>query len=429
MFRLLPLAGSVLVLWAFYRLAGAILRDRWTVIAATAAFALAPRAFLWLIMGGGLPRSFGLAFALLAAREAWLLTSGRNSRRSTVLLAVFCALTALSHLETACFLAVTLVLIALVNPAQGIRRVGLGALGGAALVAPWALAMLAAHGPGPFQAALHEGGRLFNDGRISRSWVLDFLRGPVHTSEPYFPLIGALGLVGGLYALVRGQWFLPAWWIVIGLLGARAFPTYVTIATCLLAGVTIGQLVVPALRQVRLQTRTAQAGAIVAAGFCVWFVASGALATSKGETGTFMESLGNEDQRAMEWASRFTPEDARFAVLPVDIWPGDYPGEWFPVLAERVSATTPQGYEWVEGAFDRREDLHEALQACASSDRACLTPLLDGRGIDYVFVPESCCAVLRSSLERGEVVYNQGALIVRWRDSLDWTQFPRGPLY
>ena len=270
MFRLLPLVGSVLALWAFYRLAQVVLKDRWTVIAATAAFALAPRAFLWLIMGGGLPRAFGLAFALLAAREAWLLTHERASARTTLALAMFCALTVLTHLETAYFLAVTLVLIALVRPATGIRQVGAGALGGVALASPWLLAMLFAHGPEPFLSAMKEGGRFLDNGRVSGNWVLGFLHGPVHTSEPWFPLIGALGVVGGLYSLCRGHWFLPVWWIVTGVLGARAFPTYVTVATCLLAGVAVGQVVVPAVA-VRLRQRpraavigTVAAGAVAA---------------------------------------------------------------------------------------------------------------------------------------------------------------------
>jgi hypothetical protein len=128
-----------------------------------------------------------------------------------------------------------------------------------------------------------------------------------------------------------------------------------------------------------------------------------------------MESLGAEDRRAMEWARDFTPEDARFAVMPVDVWPGDYPGEWFPVLADRVSATTPQGYEWVEGAFDDREDVHDELRDCAWADRACLTIALAGLDIDYVFIPESCCTVLKANLKRSGVVYDHGAMIVRWR--------------
>lgn len=420
MFWILPLAGTIFALWAVYRLASAVLSDRWSVVAATLAFALAPRSFIWLLMGGGLPRAFGLAFVMLAVREAYLLTTGEASRRRTVMAAVFVALTAMTHLETAAFLALTFVLVALVRPSVGIRRVGIAGLLGSALAAPWLLAMIAVHGIEPFLAGSNEGGRLMADGQISIDWIRDFAYSPVHTSEPYFPLIGALGVIGAVYSFARGQWFLPVWWIVIGIVGMRAFPTYVTVATCLLAGVAIGQLVLPGVvRHLRANPRwrpvltTAAAG-----GFCLWFSVTSALTIDRGEIGMYMESLAPADRTAMEWVDERLPEDALFAVVPVQIWPGDYPSEWFPAIADRVSRTTPQGYEWVDGEFEDRTVLHQQLLNCSYQPASCIEQRLRGTGVEYVYVPSNCCRLLKNSMRHSasfDVVYDRGGPMIAKR--------------
>ena len=74
------------------------------------AFAIIPRGFVWLLMGGGLTRSFGYLFALLALHQIWLLYT-RRSLRYVPLAAVFSALTVLSHLGTAPFVAFSAMLL------------------------------------------------------------------------------------------------------------------------------------------------------------------------------------------------------------------------------------------------------------------------------------------------------------------------------
>jgi len=421
LFSILPFAGAVFALWAFFRLASALFpTDRWTVAAATAAFGLAPRSFIWLVMGGGLPRGFGLALALLATREAYLLTTGPFNRRRVVTCGILAGLTALTHLETAAFLAFTLLLVTLLRPATGIRRLSMAGVVAIVLCAPWFLTMVTVHGLSPFFAGMHEGGRLVRDGTISFGWVESFVRNPVHTSEPYFPIIGALGVVGALYALVRGDWLVPVWWMATGILGMRAFPTYVTVATCLMAGYTVGQLLVPELaRRFGNAPGGRQLLAATAVAFGVfWITATGSVSYNRGEAGVFLESLPASDQAAMKWVSLRTDEDATFAVVPADIWPADYPSEWFPALADRESLTTPQGYEWVPGAFNDRVAIHDELLACASQDAACLETALSGLGIDYIYIPAPCCTTLKASIRLSQdyqVHFDNGAMIVQLR--------------
>ena len=58
LFRILPFAASTACILAFYLLAREMLQSRAALSAAVIAFAIVPRGFVWLLMGGGLtPRS------------------------------------------------------------------------------------------------------------------------------------------------------------------------------------------------------------------------------------------------------------------------------------------------------------------------------------------------------------------------------------
>src|SRR3546814_8504882 len=91
---LVPMVESVASVAAFYVLARAMFTDRWTVILATVAFALVPRSFIWLIMGGGLTRALALTLALLAFHQARKARSEEHTSELQSLMrissAVFC---------------------------------------------------------------------------------------------------------------------------------------------------------------------------------------------------------------------------------------------------------------------------------------------------------------------------------------------------
>ena len=103
-FRFVPLLASLLTILAFYGLSRAVLRDETAVACAVVAFALLPRSFEWLIMGGGVTRAWGFLFAVLALWQAYrLYTDG--DRRAVVLTTLCASATVLSHPEMAWFVA------------------------------------------------------------------------------------------------------------------------------------------------------------------------------------------------------------------------------------------------------------------------------------------------------------------------------------
>src|SRR5258706_696888 len=107
--RFFPVVVNILTIPAMYILARTVLNSRAQAIYATFAFALLPRAFFWLIMGGGLTRSVGFFFAILAMQQACLMYTTRQ-RRYILSTSVLSALTVLSHPEmmlyAACSIAV-----------------------------------------------------------------------------------------------------------------------------------------------------------------------------------------------------------------------------------------------------------------------------------------------------------------------------------
>jgi len=429
---LMPMIESVAVVGAFYLLARMLLKDRWTVVLATLAFALVPRSFIWLIMGGGLTRALALTFAILAihqARQACQDDRWQPAARTSVLL----ALTVLTTLETASWLAVTLPLFTLF-PFQRQRPVTLTAigLGALALTAPWWSLIIARHGLDPFLAAREYGGSAIGQGDVASMWsnVLN----PLHTGEPFFPLIAALGLLGAVYAIVRGDWLLPAWWTITVVMGTRAFPTLAVIPTAMLAAVAVRYVVGPALVRAGTEVqdgvarvpRTRKLAIAALGGVALLFLVGASLEDTRGDQ-QYLRALTTAEVEAMEWISEETPEDARFLVLSRNGWFADRDGEWFPALAERENVATVQGYEWVDGEFQRRAELQLMAQMCLPGEGNCLGQLALEEPFDYVYVPETCCGVLRELIEqewRYAVIFGNGATVL---EVVTGPVRPRGP--
>ena len=434
---LLPLVESVFVVGAFHLFARSLLSDRWAAIVATAAFAVVPRSFIWLIMGGGLTRALGLAFALLALREARRARTAEQWWRPALLGALYLACTVLAHLEAAAFLVASLPLFALFPPRRrGVLALATIGLGGLLFTAPWWGLVLARHGVEPFLAARDFGGSLLSEGTLDTMWLQ--LRDPIFTGEPFFPLIGALGLLGAVYSIATGRWLVPGWWLLILLLNMRAFPTFAAVPTALLVGVAVRWVIAPSLTRATASTDSSAPGwtarwqrpaqyvgiAAIAAG-ALWFAILGALEDRRGDQ-RYLEALSNTDVEAMQWVDQRTPEDARFLVVSRNRWFADRDGEWFPVLAERESVNTVQGYEWVDGEFVRRSILQFRARNCGNDDADCLDPIDEREPFDYVYVPPVCCSSLRASLlhdPRYDVVYNRGATIARRSEAEKFVQF------
>jgi hypothetical protein len=413
-FRWLPLTVSALTLIAFASLSQALLASPTAVIASVAAFGLIPRSFIWMIMGGGLTRSLGFLFALVTLR---LLYALYTERRWTYvpLVALSAALTVVSHLGTAPLIAFTGALFLL---AYGLHRHAVlasvvAAIGATVLSAPWWGTVVQMHGFGPFIAASATGGSIFR-----RLGLQDMVGTLSHfglgTGESVLALIGMLGSLGFFFALSMGDWLLPAWWIVIVLLDARQGSTFSTVPISLLAGVAIAQLLLPAMRRLRIPTlrrspgRASWSPAFVLGLFLTFSTATALIRSSNIAGGlSDMQSLSADERAAIDWVARETPANAKILVVAGSPWEIDRHSEWLPVLANRKSVATVQGYEYRPlGEFARKKRQYIDLQGCAGWVSQCLQDWSRATGVTFthVYLPKSpgreCCRLLRYSLQR-----------------------------
>lgn len=396
---LLPLGGALLAVLAFYFLARTIFDDRLVVIAAALGFALVPRSFEWLIMGGGATRGIGMA-AALGSVAAFRYASQHRRGRWLGVATVLAAVTLLSHLEATVFLAAGVGLSALERHDRWTLAAWVAAaVGAATIAAPWWGLVLVRHGLDPFLASADHGGTLLATGETPL-WIWQRLIDPVFTSEPFFSFVGAMGALGALLALARGRWLLPAWWAVLIVTHMRGFATFTVVPTALLAGYLLAEAGRPAFREAIAHAARPTLGrwraGLVAAGVLAVMLYA-AVEPNRGEA-RFLRPVSAGDVAAMEWVADRTPEEARFLVIPRREWFADREGEWFPLLAERASLGTAQGTEWVEGEFGRRVSLHHRARSCALQDAACLEAIASSVPFTHVYLPANCCDPLRESL-------------------------------
>ena len=442
LFRLIPLVAAAATLPAFFVLARAILPRPAPLIAAVFAFALLPRSFIWMLMGGGVTRAPAFLFAILALHQVYLLYTRRSLRYLPAATAL-AALTVLFHLETGWFLAYSVALFFLVYGRHRSGVLGSALLAGGTLVltSPWWGSVLQMHGLDPFLAAHETGGSVLSDPEVRTFLALTVLRfGAGFTGETLFPVVGTLAVLGVLASLIGRRPFLPLWWCLILLMDARAFPTYATLPVALLAGGGLTQVLLPALRAlaghrvfepssvqelVRRPVSVALGGVVA---LCA--IAAASNDHRLGGENTFLVPLSPDERAAMRWVAEETPPESRFLVVTAGIWQADKQSEWFPVLAQRRSVATVQGYEWVAGgAFKQRAAAYDEVQniACSDADSHCLdrwTAEL-GEAFTHIFVPNTpggqCCGRLRRSLEEDPryetVLQNGGATIYAFRGS------------
>jgi hypothetical protein len=425
-FRFLPLAATCACLVAFLLLARDLLASRTAVVAALLAFALVPRAWVWLVMGGGLTRSFGFLFAILAVREANRLYVRRELRHGA-LAGLFAGLTALSHLGTAPFAAFSIVvfLVGRGRHREGLLGTGLLGLVAIAVTAPWWGTVMLTHGIEPFLAAQRTGGSFLTPGPVGHAALARLARfGMYTTGEPLFPVVAVLGLSGALASLTAGPVVLPVWWVSTLALEARAGETYATVPLALLAGVGVSRVLLPILRRgsaavqgVDAPSRAALSDILIARAqrSLVLVVPAFLLAYTLFAVGrpdpeamgerSYLAHLRPAERVAMRWIARETPPSSRVLVIPPVVWPSERYSEWFPVLAKRPSIVTVQGREWnPDGEFHRIEQMHFRLLDCRDAAAGCLDDWQRETRLDFthVFVPGpadgGCCGRLRRSL-------------------------------
>jgi hypothetical protein len=427
--RWIPLLSAIATVPAFALLATVLAPSRVHVAIATFVFALVPRSFEWLVMGGGLTRAPGVLLAILSIYLGirFLKTGGRAWLGAGIVL----GLTVLTHPQAGLFAAISLSLATLAY-ARGRRawsRMIAAAAVGLLVTSPWLLVVMTRYGIGPLLSAGGTGVNLVQS--------IFYLLTATVTDEPLWKLAAGLGVLGVIYSLSLRRFFVPAWAAVLVLADPRGAATVVSAPLSLLAAVGLQDVVVARIGGVGgdllsapgwptplLRSRSVRA---VLGGALLLGMLSATLAPYVLSP---MATLGSDERSAMTWSRDSLPPAARVVIVTGRPWYEDATSEWFPYLAGRVSVATVQGHEWLGStAWQRQLGLADALLGRAKDTVAALAEWARRFGVEYDYVylpkgrlggvtpPEDCCGPMRATLRESvdyEIVYDGvGATIAR----------------
>jgi hypothetical protein len=414
--RWLPAMVSTASVLALYLMAAELLRSRWRGVVAAGAFAVMPRSYLWLIVGGGVTRALGLLFALLALHQGILMLR-RHRARQVLGTAAFGGLTALSHPQAAVFLAVSMVILVGFHVFRGrslmvIGQLLLAGFGALLMTAPWIVAVVGAHGIAPLVSA----GRTALDPANG----LGVLLGLGFTDTPVLDLMAALGVLGVILRIARRQWMIPLWLALTVMIDPRAGSTFATVPLALsvvpILGEVLQRMIPTQGRSATLESEsmprlvsTHRAATVVIA--VVLFVTLRTASRIQVDPSSPLHGLTADHVAAMHWVAANSDADARFAVVTGRAWQADYVSEWFPVLAYRMSLATVQGSEWLGiDAFIDRLAMNRQLQLCSFSTATCFESWISSWNVGgaEIFLPKGrlfgplsasdCCPALRETL-------------------------------
>jgi len=382
--RFIPLIASVLTVALVWLLVRELLPGRWTPLIAGLAYALTPRAYDWLVMGGGLTRSIGMLLALVAIWQ-WVIAVRGQSLMATILAGVASGLTALAHPQAAIFAAASVLLMwaFLGRSREGAMRLGAVVAIASGLVIPWLLLLAVAGNLGHLLGASGLGAQPLT-GLV---WML----GLDWTDAAHFDIVIVLGVVGLVVAIARREWLLPTWLGLSFLVDARGGATAATVPLALLVAVGVESGLWPMLKPHR---RTAAVLGAVGLLLAVFGTSQVQL-----EGAWPLRSLAPDSRALMAWTAGNLPPETRVLVATDAPWWADAPSEWFPVLAGGVSVANVQGTEWLGGsAFATTQSNHSHLEDCAAAGPSCALDWLrsSGASADYLFIPADCCAGFRS---------------------------------
>ncbi|MGE5250396.1 MAG: hypothetical protein ACM3QS_09310, partial [Bacteroidota bacterium] len=381
--RWLPAIVNAASVPAFYLLAQALLKDRPRAAVAAMVYGLVPGNFAWQIMGGGLTRSFGILFIILANYSV-LKMFQLGAWKYAVLSALFCSLAVLSHPEAGLATAASCGLFWLFfgRTRPGAIQAAAVAVGTIILTAPWWGTVLAFHGLPPFLAVLHSGAYIVNP--------LKELAANLFTFDPWTGLFRLLVLAGIGWNLYRRQFFLPLWLALPYVTEPRSAPAFAHFPGSIMAAQVLMDLVpllVDRIRRRQVSWKTAPPDLSGRDGYrlallglsMLWFLQSGFYGYVLVNTSLRLP----EPLQAMEWASRSSASGSEFLILTGSTGIMSDPiQEWFPAIAGRNSVTTLQGMEWTLGEkfFPRLKRLI-ALQGC--QDIRCVESWSAETGLRY----------------------------------------------
>ena len=380
--RWVPALFASLSIPAFYLLALQLLRNKYDASVATLFFAMMPRAMSWFVSGGGLTRSPGQFFMLLALAVVVKLLNG-NRRRDIFWAGIFAGLTIMSHPEAAVHMIASVIFLWVMLGRSRTSFLHLVGVGGVAFAvsAPWWVTVIQYHGIAPLLSAMQTG---------QKSLAVLNLLSFNFSEEVFATLIAVLGLIGLGHCLVRRVYLLPFWLAIPFVVEGRSAVLPAAIPLAMLAALGFSNVVLPALApNDRLQRKEYDQISGVEFGLFVYMMIFLVFSTYQFGLQLAGTTLSLSDRQAMEWVRENTNSDSRFLVLTgTNAVTCDLVLEWFPALTGRQSIYTVQGTEWTKGPdFAPYVRSTYAVQECLTDgDLSCLDSTIPRSEYDHIYL-------------------------------------------
>lgn len=393
--RVVPMAVSLLSLFAVFLLGRSIFDSKTMAVLTVFIFLFTPISLTWSTMGGGITRSFGLLFSMLALWQVHRLYQTKKWWH-ILPVSVFCALTILSHPETAWFLFYSTAIFWWFfgkDKAATTHSISVVILT-LVIILPWVFVIFLRHGMTIIQPFFDNGSSLMQS--LIRLVFYTF------TGESYFPIIKVLCLLGIIACLLNKKYFLPVWFIAPFLLQTRAAEQRASIVFALLAAVAISYIVIPLFELIQNERhrRTLIVLFFLLFGFYLPINLQRSLPV-------FYKQLSHAELEAIEWAKRHTPESAQFVTVQSHVWFADHHSEWLSTLGERKTQNLVQGYEWFPNFTDRIEMQNE-LVSCGVKDIDCLYNWVNKNSLpfEYLFLVKECIFLTTPKFNSCGPLYN-----------------------
>lgn len=388
-FRWLPAVVLSISIYAFYVLATRLLGSNVHAGVATVVYALLPRSITWLIMGGGITRSFGQLFLIITAYNVYMLFSG-GSRKYLWLSILSSSLVCMTHPEASIHTIGIAILIWAFKgrTKKGVFHATVVAAGTLILTSIWWLPTLLSLGSAPFLSAAQTGLHDF-------LFIVYFFTIPF-SDEPYLTIIILLAIIGIAVNIAKKDYLLPVFYLIPFIIEPRNAANVNTIPMAMLASIALCQLLLPGLKnfeEKKMSTKyqnafLSRSGKILQT-YLMLTMFIGMLYFS---VDLAHKKVSDENLKAFDWVSKNTPTDSHFILLTGNTGLfGDWTQEWFPALTERISQTTIQGQEWLIGKeFLPRTNTFREIQLCLTSTSSldCIESLAADfdTPYDYIYI-------------------------------------------
>lgn len=369
---------------AVYLLANSLLRSQLKASLTVSIFALLPRSITWLIKGGGVTRSVGQLFLILATVSLYFLFKSRE-RKYLLPSILFSSLVCITHLEAAIHtVGFGLVLWLFYGKnKEGVYHAIITAVGTLVSTSVWWLPTVTRHGLLPFINAASTG---FNSPMFYIAPLfLSF------TDEPFLPIIALLAIIGIAAQLAKREFLIPTFYLIPFIIEPRNAPNVAIIPTAILASIALTDVLLPITAWLSLKSGAIDSMEFLKTGaekFLFFYLASSMLIGMQ----LFIIELRDErvtieHRNAFNWIKNNIPKDNSLFLVITDRIDSlaDPLNEWFPVLTDHTSLTTVQGYEWIEnGSFGERIIFAAKLQGCNSME--CIETTMQKKNINFNYI-------------------------------------------